>query len=99
MTTGLDNALKREIIINGEPFVVTLTPEGFKLIGKGRRKGLEIAWADLISGEAALARALSASITGDMRSELSANNATKQRQGARAHRRKPATRRRTVAIA
>jgi hypothetical protein len=29
----------------------------------GRRKGLEIRWADLVSGEAALATALNASLT------------------------------------
>jgi hypothetical protein len=33
------------------------------LARKGRRKGLEIRWADLVSGEAALATALNASLT------------------------------------
>jgi hypothetical protein len=74
MATKLEKPLKREVSIKGEAFVVTLAPEGFKLVGKGRRKGLEIAWEDLVSGEAALARALSASITGDMRLEPSAKN-------------------------
>ncbi len=78
MATKLDKPLKRELAIDGKPFVVTLAPNGFKLVGKGRRKGLEIAWKDLVSGEAALARALSASITGDMRLEPSANNAKRQ---------------------
>ncbi len=78
MATKLDKPLKRELAIDGKPFVVTLAPDGFKLVGKGRRKGLEIAWKDLVSGEAALARALSASITGDMRLEPSANNAKRQ---------------------
>lgn len=39
-----------------------MTPEGFKLVGKGRRKGLEITWESLTSGEAALAMALQASV-------------------------------------
>ena len=75
MATKLEKPLRREIAIRGEPFIVTLSPEGFKLVGKGRRKGLEIRWEDLTSGEAALAAALRASITGDMRLEPSKNNA------------------------
>ena len=85
MATKLEKPLKREISIKGEAFIVTLAPEGFKLVGKGRRKGLEIAWEDLVSGEAALARALSASITGDLRLEPSARNV--QQKPARARRR------------
>lgn len=66
MATKLEKPLRREITIGGQPFVVTLSPEGFKVVGKGRRKGLEIRWQDLVSGEAALATALRASITGDI---------------------------------
>lgn len=62
MATKLDKPLKREIAVGGKPFVVTLSPEGFKLVGKGRRKGLELTWDSLTSGEAALATALNASI-------------------------------------
>jgi hypothetical protein len=63
MTTRLEGTLKREIDIGGEPFTLTLTSDGFVLARKGRRKGLEIRWADLVSGEAALATALNASLT------------------------------------
>lgn len=63
MTTKLEKALKREISIKGEPFVLTITPEGFKLVAKGRRKGLEATWEALVSGEAALAAALRASLS------------------------------------
>jgi hypothetical protein len=66
VATKLEKPLRREITIGGQPFVVTLAPEGFKLVGKGRRKGLEIRWEELVSGEAALATALQASITGDI---------------------------------
>ena len=62
MATKLDKPLKREILVGGKPFVVTISPDGFKLVGKGRRKGLEITWESLTSGEAALATALNASI-------------------------------------
>ena len=63
MTTKLESPLKREIIINGEPYVVTITPEGLKLTPKGRRKGYEVEWQALVSGEAALAAALNASLS------------------------------------
>ena len=58
MTTKLEGTLKREIVIGGEPYTLTLTAEGFVLARKGRRKGLEIRWLDLVSGDAALATAL-----------------------------------------
>jgi hypothetical protein len=62
MTTKLDKALKRELIINGKPFVLTITSEGLKLVPKGKRKGHELNWAAFVSGEAALAVALNASL-------------------------------------
>ena len=42
--------------------MLTLTPAGLKLAQKGRRKGHELAWRDLVGGEAALAVALNASL-------------------------------------
>ena len=62
MTTKLDGTLKRELTIRKDVYTLTLSPVGFVLAPKGRRKGLEIAWADLVSGEAALATALNASL-------------------------------------
>jgi len=62
MTTKLEGQLKRELAIGGEPYTLTLSPAGFVLALKGRRKGLEIAWGDLVSGDAALATALNASL-------------------------------------
>jgi hypothetical protein len=64
MTTKLQNAFKREIDLNGEKYTLTVTPEGFKLVQKGKRKGIEIAWAAMVNGEAALATALNASTLG-----------------------------------
>ena len=63
MTTKLEGQLKREIAIGDDSYTLTLAPEGFLLARKGRRKGLDIKWADLVSGEAALATALNASLT------------------------------------
>lgn len=60
--TKLDKPLKREIDIEGKAYVVTIDPDGLKVVLKGRRKGHELAWKDLVSGEAALAVALNASL-------------------------------------
>jgi hypothetical protein len=66
MTTKLEGNLKREVVIGGTAYTVTLSPAGFTLLVKGRRKGLEIAWADLVSGDAALATALNKSLTANL---------------------------------
>lgn len=63
MVTRLDKPLKRELEIEGVLYTLTLTAEGLKLVEKGRRKGRELAWSDLVSGEAALAAALNASLS------------------------------------
>jgi hypothetical protein len=60
--TKLEGTLRREISIDGEPFTVAISPEGLKLTPKGRRKGHELRWKDIVSGEAALTAALSASV-------------------------------------
>jgi hypothetical protein len=63
MTTKLTSAFKRELDVNGEKYTLTVSPEGFKLVQKGKRKGIELNWANLVNGEAALATALNASLT------------------------------------
>lgn len=62
MTTKLEKTLKREINIKGQAYIVAISPEGLKLTIKGKRKGQELAWQDLVSGDAALAVALNASL-------------------------------------
>jgi len=62
MTTKLDGQLRRELDILGKPYTLTLSPMGLNLAPKGRRKGYELAWVDLVSGDAALATALNASL-------------------------------------
>jgi hypothetical protein len=62
MAAKLDRTLKRELLVAGKPYMLTLTPEGLKLTAKGRRKGQELSWLALVSGEAALATALNASL-------------------------------------
>ena len=66
MTTRLDGTLKRELLIGSEPYTLTLSEQGFTLALKGRRKGLDIRWADLVGGDAALATALNASLTANI---------------------------------
>ena len=62
MVTKLDKPLRREIRIKDETYIVAIAPEGLKITVKGRRKGRELSWEDLVSGEAALATALNASL-------------------------------------
>ena len=62
MATRLDKSLKRELEVNGELYMLTISPDGMKLVPKGKRKGHELSWKDLISGQAALAVALNASL-------------------------------------
>ena len=64
MTTKLQREFKRELDLNGEKYTLTVTPEGFKLVLKGKRKGVELTWASIVGGDAALATALNASTLG-----------------------------------
>ncbi len=61
--TPLDKPLRRELQIDGRPYTLTVDPEGLKLVEKGRRKGIALRWQDLVSGDAALATALQASLS------------------------------------
>jgi hypothetical protein len=62
MATKLDKPLKRELAIDGKLYMLTIAPSGLKLVPKGKRKGQELAWEAFVNGEAALARALNASL-------------------------------------
>jgi hypothetical protein len=63
MATKLEKALKREVQIGEQPYMLTIDPQGLKLVPKGKRNGLELTWAALIGGDAALATALNASVS------------------------------------
>ena len=52
MTTKLTSPFKRELDLKGEKYTVTLSPEGFKLVQKGKRKGVELAWSAILNGDA-----------------------------------------------
>jgi hypothetical protein len=44
MSTKLDKTITREIEIDGEPFTITLSPDGFRLTRKRFRSGLALSW-------------------------------------------------------
>jgi hypothetical protein len=52
MATKLNKQLKREIDVDGKPYMVTLSPEGVKLTEKGKRLGREHSWKELIGADA-----------------------------------------------
>jgi hypothetical protein len=62
MTTPLHSTLKRALTIEGREYVVTLTNETLKVTLKGKRRGVELAWVNIVNGDAALAVALHASV-------------------------------------
>ena len=48
MATKLDKTIKREIELDGNAYMVTISPEGVKLTQKGFRKGREVSWRELL---------------------------------------------------
>ena len=62
MATKLDKPLKRELTVDGQPYTVTISPDGIKVVEKGKRKGHELSWASIVSGDAQLAQDLNISV-------------------------------------
>ena len=60
--TKLDKPIRREIEVDGKPYTLTIDPLGLKVVPKGHRNGLALTWKNLLSGDAALAAALQASV-------------------------------------
>lgn len=60
--TPLDKPLRRELTVDDVAYTLTIDADGLRLVPKGRRKGIELRWVDLVSGDAALATALQASL-------------------------------------
>ena len=59
--TRLDKPIRRELQVGDDLYTLTIDPDGLRLVLKGHRKGTELRWRDLVSGDAALAAALQAS--------------------------------------
>jgi hypothetical protein len=47
MSTKLDKTIRREIEIDGEPFTITISPEGLRLTKKRFRSGVALSWKAL----------------------------------------------------
>ena len=62
MTTKLDKPIKRELELDGVRYTVTIAPDGIRVVEKGKRKGREVSWATIISGDAELNEALRISV-------------------------------------
>lgn len=62
MTTRLDRPLKRLITVDGADYTVTLDADGIRVVPKGRRKGRELSWTSIVSGDAELAEDLRISL-------------------------------------
>jgi len=59
MTSRIDKPLRREVLLEGQPYTVTITGDGVRIVPKGKRSGAhEITWLALVSGEAELHRDL-----------------------------------------
>ena len=62
MATKLEKTLKREIDIDGKAYMVAISPEGVKVAQKGFRRGPELTWRSIISGEAEMSQQLKSSV-------------------------------------
>jgi hypothetical protein len=62
LTTRLDKTIKRELELDGKFYTVSVGPAGVKVVPKGGRKGHEISWEALLSGEVELRRDLNQSL-------------------------------------
>ncbi len=62
MAVKLEKSIKRELELEGRAYTITIAPEGVKVVEKGKRKGREISWRAIISGDAQLAEELKMSL-------------------------------------
>ena len=63
VATALTKTLRRQVSVDGLDYMVALDPEGIRLTQKGKRRAeVELRWRELVSGEAAMAVALNASL-------------------------------------
>ena len=62
MAVKLEKTIKRELEMDGRSYTVAISPEGVKVTEKGKRKGREISWRAIISGDAQLAEEIKKSL-------------------------------------
>ena len=58
--TKLDKPIRRELTIKDIAYTLVIDPDGLKLTEKGRRKGIELKWTGVVSGDAGAAPQASA---------------------------------------
>jgi hypothetical protein len=62
MAVKLEKTIKRELSLDDRTYTIAIAPEGVKVTEKGKRKGREISWRAIISGDAQLAEDLKISL-------------------------------------
>lgn len=62
MATKLDKPIKRELELDGQLYTVIMAPDGIKVTEKGKRKGQEVSWRAIISGDTSLSQDLKVSV-------------------------------------
>jgi hypothetical protein len=60
--TKLEKTIRRALQIKDIEYTLVVDPAGLRLTEKGKRNGVVLKWSDLVSGDAALATALQASM-------------------------------------
>jgi hypothetical protein len=62
VSTESDVPVRMNLRIKGEPYLLTVTLRGFKLVPRGKRKGVEMPWSAFVSDDALLYSELQVSI-------------------------------------
>ena len=62
MATRLEKTIKRELELDGKLYTIQVGPDGLKVTEKGKRKGQELSWRAIVSGDASLAQDLNVSV-------------------------------------
>ena len=62
MATKLDKAIRRELDLDGVVYTVVISPDGVRVTEKGKRRGRELSWHSIISGDAELTESLRISV-------------------------------------
>ena len=62
MATRLEKPIRRELELAGKLYTVTISLAGVKVVEKGKRRGHELSWETIISGDAELAENLRLSV-------------------------------------
>jgi hypothetical protein len=60
--TPLDKPVKRALTLGDKTYTLVIDRDGMKLTERGRRRGVDLRWEDILSGDAGLAAALQASV-------------------------------------